>query len=516
MNFAHFLEMYARASPEAPALVDRRCRLSFSELDDLAGRFAQYLTDEGLRPGDRIAICLPNRAEAVIAFLGAFKSGVVAVPLNWRLADADLARLVIHCAPGCVLTTTQRAAALARPNIPVLDVGEAVRAGSFWERMLAGKSAGTALPCQNSAIANLLYTSGTTSFPKAAIHTHGMRVSIAAAMADSFRLSSADVALAISPLFHTGGFSVFSNAIFSGCKLVLLENWDVGDFLDAIESERVTFMHLITTIVVDITRADPGLFQRDMRSMRMTWGGGHAVDPEVFRLFERRIGGVFVLGYSRTEGGLTYNLPDPALRKFDANGYANHNSSQIAIYDPDNDTLVPSGTPGEIVVRGDGVSPGYWDGEYVRIRAPIDGGWQRTGDRGILDADGTLHFLWRYDDMIKTGGENVYPSEVEKVLLALPYIKDAVVLGIPDNRLGQRVAAVVVTSDPSILADQIDKACRAALPGFKIPRAVSIVEALPRLGTQKVDIAACRRILESGVKEHGAGAATPASPAQHN
>ena len=388
---------------------------------------------------------------------------------------------------------------------------DAPRSGSFWSALARSRPSGTALPCQGSDIANLLYTSGTTSFPKAAIHTHGMRVAIGAAMADAFRLSSADVALGVSPLFHTGGFSVFANALFSGCKLVLLEKWDLEDFLTAIETERVTFMHMITTLVVDIARADPNVFQRDLASMRLTWGGGHAVDPAMFARFEERIGGVFVQGYSRTEGGLTYNPPDRATRRFDANGIANRHSCELAIVDPASQALLPADTEGEIVVRGDGVTPGYWDGAAVRLPRIVAGDWQATGDRGVLEADGTLRFLGRFDDMIKTGGENVYPNEVQAVLLKLPYVKDAVVFGVADERLGQRVSALVVANEAGVTVSRIDQACRAALPGFKIPRAIAIVEALPRLGTQKLDIVACRSLIAASHIIPAAGSVAAAS-----
>lgn len=304
-----------------------------------------------------------------------------------------------------------------------------------------------------------------------------------------------DRRLAISPMFHTSGMSVLSNCLFAGCTLVLLERWDLDEFLDALERERITFMHLITTIVVDIARAPGEKFTRDTRSMRFTWGGGHAVDPKIFELFEQRIGGVFLQGYSRTEGGLAYNPLDAARRRFDANGYGNRNSSDIAVMDPVTQRLCPPGAVGEIVVRGDGVSPGYWDGDMVRSRTRYDGGWQPTGDLGEVDEQGALHFLGRDDHMIKTGGENVYPAEVAAVLLAMPSVADAVVLGLPDDRLGHRVAALVVPADPALTKDGVDRACRSALAGFKIPRTVAFTAALPRLGNDKVDLAACRALL---------------------
>ncbi len=406
-----------------------------------------------------------------------------------------------HCAPACLVTTADRAQKLQAAAPSVLTVDDAPQGGSFWAELASCDPRFRTRACQSHEIAHLLYTSGTTAVPKAAIHTHGMRVAIAAAMSDCFQLSSRDVGLAISPLFHTSGLSVFANCVFAGCPLVLLEQWDIAQFLAAVEREKVTFMHLIGTIVVDIARAPESLFGRAPGTVRFTWGGGHSLDPQALETFERRIGGVFLQGYSRTEGGLTYNPLDRALRRFDSNGVPNRNSSDVAIIDPATQRLCAEGETGEIVVRGDGVSPGYWDGEFVRQRTLYDGGWQPTGDSGYVDSTGALHFLGRADHMIKTGGENVYPNEVEAVLLRMPEVADAVVVGLPDARLGARVAAVVVPAHAGVTPADIDRACRAALAGFKIPRTIAFATRLPRLGTQKVDLAACRAILERAAGE---------------
>jgi acyl-CoA synthetase (AMP-forming)/AMP-acid ligase II len=496
VNFALFLEMKARGNPEGLALVDKRLRMSWRELDAAANRFANLLRRRDLKPKDRLAIYLPNRAELAIAFLGALKAGVIAVPLNWRYVGQDLARVLAHCAPGLTVTTSERSAAVGEAGAPlILDTGEEPQSSAFWDELSRCSPEFELVGCQNSDIANLLYTSGTTSLPKAAIHTHGMRVSIASAMADCFKLSSRDVGLAVSPMFHTSGMSVFSNCIFAGCTLVMLDRWDLTEFVAAIAAERVTFMHLIATIIVDIARAPAELFAHDKSAMRFTWGGGHSADPSVFETFERRVGGLLLQGYSRTEGGLAYNLLDPKLRRFDAHGYPNRNSSELAIIDPATETPVGKGEVGEICVRGDGVAPGYWDGPFVRMRRFYEGGWQPTGDLGYLDEMGALHFLGRDDHMIKTGGENVYPDEIAAALMTTPEVADVAVIGLADERLGQRVAALVVPSGAEISEGDVERASRSVLSGFKIPRTIVLVDALPRLGTQKVDLAACRDLL---------------------
>jgi acyl-CoA synthetase (AMP-forming)/AMP-acid ligase II len=229
----------------------------------------------------------------------------------------------------------------------------------------------------------------------------------------------------------------------------------------------------------------------------MTWGGGHSINPALLEEFERRVGGVFVQGYARTEGGLAYNSIEPHERSFDHHGFANANSAEIAIFDPENGQLCPAGVQGEIAVRGDGVSPGYWDGNVTRKLPLYEGGWQPTGDLGELAEDGALRFLGRIDSMIKTGGENVYPAEVEQVLLKIEGVQDAVVFGLPDPRWGEKVAAVVVRSNPLLTAAAVEHGARASLGAFKIPRVVVFVPELPKLGNSKIDLQACRRLVET-------------------
>ena len=500
MNFALFLDLHARGQPHGLALADHRVRLTWSQLQGRASQLANLLVQRGLRRGDRLAIYLPNRVEAVIALLACFKSGVIAAPLNWRLGGQELQQVVAHCSPACALTTEERAASLGTgaPEGSVLTVGEAAGEGSFWSELERCDARFATLGCQSQDVANLLYTSGTTATPKAAIHTHGMRVAIAGAMADCFELSSRDVALGLSPLFHTSGMSVFSNALFAGCPLVLQEKWTLEQFVRLVADEGITFMHLIGTLLVDIAAAPESAFEplRGRSRMRFTWGGGHAIAAEKFEAFERRIGGVFLLGYSRTEGGLTYNPLERAARNFEDNGLPNRNSSDMAILDPGTQLPCAAGTIGEVCFRGDGVSPGYWDGRYLRVVPPWEGGWQPTGDRGFIDAAGRLHFLGRDDHMIKTAGENVFPEEVSSVLLKVPGVADAAVVGVPDERMGHRVGALVVRSDAQLQPAQIEQACRAALAGYKIPRVIAFTDALPKLGSGKADLAACRRLLE--------------------
>lgn len=496
MNFAAAFEIHARSAPDAIALVDARARWTFARLNEYANRFANLLRDRDIDPGERVAFNLPNRAELAIGLLGCWKAGVIAVPMNFRLTEDEILRLLEHASPKLAVLTSSGQRILDRYSVMTVDASE--QSGSLWTALESASPAFTSVGRQDGDIANLLYTSGTTGLPKAAIHTHGMRNTIAGTMAHLFSLTRQDVGLAISPMFHTGGLSVFCNAIFAGATVVLMEKWNVEEFARLHREEGVTFMHLVSTVVVDIVRAPAALFADHHSRMRFTWGGGHATDRELFLKFEARVGGLFLQGYSRTEGGITYNLLDPERRTFAMNGYPNRNSSELDIYDHTTGSIVPHGQIGEIVVRGDGVSPGYWNEDGIRLPTLYHDGWSGTGDMGFIDETGALHFLGREDHMIKTGGENVYPSEVGTVLMLIPGVSDAVVFDVPDDRLGQRIAAMVVPVDGALTTEAVEKFCREKLPGFKIPRSIALVDALPRLGSDKVDLNACRALIMNG------------------
>lgn len=496
MNFAMFLELHARGMPDKVAVIDGERQMTFAELDRASSRFARHLCEQGVRRGERVAIHVPNCLEAPISYFGSLKAGAVAVLLNWRHRGPELARTLAHCSPAILVTAAPPADlsdGLPHVGAVLSTVGEP-GLPAFFEAM-SGPAAFAAVQAQGGDLANLLYTSGTTGVPKATMQTHGMRLAHAAGVIDSFKLSSRDVGLAVSPLFHTSGFSVLFSAMFVGATAVLMDRWDIAAFVETVRRREVTYMHLIGTVVVDIVRAPEALFHPRPTSVRLSYGGGHAIGPEIMAAYEARMGGVFSQGYGRTEGGFAYNPPVHDEQGVGSHGRPNRNGSELAIMDAGTERLLPDGETGTVVVRGDGVSDGYWDVDYPRMHRLLEGGWQSTGDLGLIDRNGFLHFLGRTDQLIKTGGENVYPSEVSEVLLAMPEVADAVVMGVPDDRLGQRVAALVVPADPDLSAETTVARCRERLAGYKIPRLVRFASALPRQANQKVDLAACRAIL---------------------
>jgi len=502
VNFANNLTLHARGEPDKPALIEGDRTISFAELDALTNRFAGLLDRHGLVAGDRVLIHAHNTVEFVVAFFGTMKHGAIAAPVNKRLKTEDLQRVVGHARPRLVVTDRSDRDRFAGSGATVLDFDDGAdggegggEGGSFWTGLRAQSPQRPERGAQGDEIANLLFTSGTTGMPKAAIHTHHMRHAIAGAMASRFELSRRDVGLAVSPLFHTGGLSVLCNCIHVGATCVLMPKWDPRAMLAAATGHGVTFAHFVSTLVVDITDLPDEAFSGASPRLRMTWSGGHSVDEWRLAAYERRMGGVLVQGYTRTEGGVAYHFPHPGLRSFAHNGYPCRDSSELAIHDAVSGGFCPPGVAGEIVVRGDGVSPGYWEPTGIRRPETLSGGWVRTGDAGFLDDTGALHFRGRIDHMIKSGGENVFPAEVEQAIIALPEVGNVVVVGTPDPRFGEVVSALVVPKGPGLDSEGLRGRLRDRLAGYKIPRRIRFVDELPRLGSGKVDLAQSRALL---------------------
>lgn len=487
MNIVSLLDQHARNDPSAPAIVGGRAAFSYGELSQMSAAFARTLMDQHrVNPRDRVGLVLPNTVEFVVAFLGIMRLGAIPVPMNTRLRDHDLGPLLEQVHARVVVADESRATALTAFDL--------IRADSILETLDLDAEW---VPChaqQWSDVSNIVFTSGSTSQPKAVLQTHGMHMSTGAALADFLQLSRHDATALLSPMFHVAGLTMLATALTLGCRFTLHSGWQREQALADIDAHGVTFVHLVGAVFLDILngeRAHPS--GRRFAQLRHVLMGGAVVDADRLRWFEHRFGCTVIGAYGRTEGGKAWCAPSAASR-WTAHGIVNRNVCDIRIVDPATEAELAPGMSGEIRVKGDGVSAGY-DGDPSLTAAVLDAaGWMKTGDQGFIDEEGVLHFSGRADGMIKTGGENVSPQEVERALVQIPGVAEAVVVGIPHERLGQTVAALVV-GDASLHADGIQQESRNLLAGFKIPRVVKVDQALPRLASQKVDMNAVRAIL---------------------
>lgn len=494
----------ARRVPDKPALVADGGSVTFAAADARMNRLAHALLRLGLTPGDRVAVLARNRPEVVEAY-GATKAGLVVLPLNWRLAPEEL----MH-----PLADGEPAAVLAEPNfIPVIEalrdkapsLRHFVCLGSAPDGWLDYETLLAAAPATEPGIAVapddllcLMYTSGTTGRPKGAMLSHGGLMRNTRAAADwMLRLTPDDVALACMPLFHVGGlwYHLFP-AYALGCPTVLLPEFSPGRVLDALARHRVTYAHFVPTMI-NALLADPAVRTADLSRLRLVYYAASSIPVDLLRRAMAAFPHCdFMQGYGSTEAGMITELtaqdhrdalasPDAAARLLTC-GQALR--CELRILDPDRHGI------GEIAVKSDRRMAGYWRNPSATAAAVQDG-WLRTGDLGRLDDAGYLTIADRKNDMIVSGGENVYPREVEDALYRDPAVLEAAVFGVPHPHWVEQVtAAVVLRPGSETSAEALSAALRARLAGYKCPKRIVICPSLPKSGSGKILKTALRKL----------------------
>jgi long-chain acyl-CoA synthetase len=501
----------ARALGGRTFLVFEDERWSFGEVMDRVDAFASVLVDRyGVGPGDRVAVAMRNFPEWVMAFAAVTSLGAVSVSLNAWWSEEELAFALDDSAPAVLVADAERvartAAACGRLGIPTVAVrapaGVVLPAGAErWEEVVRPGEPMPDVAVDTDADATILYTSGTTGGPKGAVSTH--RAVLQAlfgfacrATVEALRTSEpvgdtdgADRAFVlIVPLFHvTGCVPVMLSCFALGMKLVMMYRWDPERALALIERERVTNFVGVPTQSWDLLEC-PRFPEFDTSSLRSVGGGGAPAPPAlVQRVAASFPSGTPTIGYGMTET----NAYGPGNSGRD---YLSHPTStgrpgpilQLSIRDPAG-VEVPTGASGEIWLKGPNLIRGYWN-RPEETAATIVLGWLRSGDAGRVDADGFLYVEDRIKDMILRGGENVYCSEVEAAVYEHPAVREAAVFGVPDERLGEEVAAVVVPKPGrELTAAGLREFLAARLAGFKVPsRVVVSAEPLPRNAAGKV------------------------------
>jgi long-chain acyl-CoA synthetase len=471
---------HARDRGDAPAITGDGRTISYAELDERSSRAARALLAAGLGAGSRVAYVGKNAPEFFDLLFGAAKIGAVAAPVNWRLTPAEIAAIVAD-AQAPVTVVDAEFAALAG-TLP----GRAVPTGQEFEAWLAGHPADDpGFVGEPGDVVVQLYTSGTTGVPKG-VQLSNANFEVGERMARRWRLDG-------SPLFHIGGTGWALAGLYAGCRQVLVRDIDPAALVDTFERERITNAFIVPAVLQFMCQV-PGAADRDYSALRAITYGASPITSEVLRRsLETFKAPLFQLyGMTETTGAIVQLEPedhDPDgprahLMRSAGRPYA---WVEVKIVEPGEGAERAPGEVGEVLVRSTQNTPGYWNRPEETARLLAGDGWLRTGDAGYVDAEGYLFLTDRIKDMIVTGAENVYPIEVEEVLAAHPGIADVAVIGVPDERWGETVKAVVVPALGAVLTeDEVIAYARERLAGFKRPRSVDFVDALPRNPSGKI------------------------------
>ncbi|MGA9867158.1 MAG: long-chain-fatty-acid--CoA ligase [Acetobacteraceae bacterium] len=491
-SLADVFRAQARTRPDSAAQVFGERVTTYGELDRRASRVANGLIALGAQPGARIGYLGKNSDFYFELLVGAVKANVVLVAVNWRLAppeaaailnDAGVEILFVGVGFADAASAIAQAGYATRHRISMDGFADWRDAQMETDPMLASAPNDTAFQ---------LYTSGTTGLPKGVEMTNrNMLAFLADYRGESFSgIGPADVMLTCMPVFHVAGTNVGVLALACGCKNVVMEEVSIPGLLDLIPRHGITVALLVPAVILALVQHQD-VARADLRSIRrLVYGASPIAEETVLRAAELLPGAELWQVYGLTETTATGTTLAPAFHagpgaRLRSCGRAYRNV-EVRVVGPLGDAL-PAGGVGEIVIRAAAVMKGYWNNPEATRAAFFDGGWLRTGDAGYFDDDGFLYIHDRIKDMIVSGAENVYPAEVENALFGHPAIADAAVIGVPDERWGEAVKAIVVLrSGQQASGEAIIEFARGRIAGYKLPKSVDFVPALPRNPSGKI------------------------------
>ena len=495
-RFTDISRVHARVRGDEVAIVQDGRRTTFGELEARSNKIAQALLAQGLEPGERVGLLARNGDTFFELFLGVAKARGCLTPINSRLAAPEIAYIVRDARPRLLFVGDDQFDAAERVTD---ELGMQIRLIALtgerdgWERLSDWCSA---CPAVDPALDETedddllqLYTSGTTGDPKGAVLTNkNFRWFLETSRdVDGLDFQSRETVMLVMPFFHVAGINVSCVAFAHGCRILVVRDFVPARVLTILQDEAVAHTFLAPFMIRMLLQA-PGLAETDLSALRVIGYGASPVSEEVLKHAAVAFGCGFVQIYGLTEttGVGTYlSLKDHELGEKLRSCGKPWPATEVAILGPDRAPLEP-GQVGEIAVRGGCVMKGYWN-QPEATAAAIRDGWMMTGDAGYRDGEGYFHVYDRVKDMIISGGENVYPTEVENALAGAPGLADVAVIGVPSERWGEEVKAFVVLE----AGQQADPAAiiawaRERIGGFKVPKSVDFVDAIPRNASGKV------------------------------
>lgn len=512
MYLTQGLHRSLQQTPGATALVGPATSLSFSELVDRVARLASGLRGLGLEPGDRVGVLADNSTQYVESVLAVPWAGLVISPVNvrwslqeirYQLRDAGIVVLLI----GIEQLTRFGDELSADPGLRLVVMADPDRTGAVSGTMDHDQLIGSSTPMEDTrgstALAALVYTGGTTGSPKGVMLSHRQIAISSLGVIASLGDTSAHRFLHAGPLYHLAALGALYTQVALGSTHLVIGRYTVADLVDHIRAHEVTATTLVPTVVQRLLEYldDSGL---RLPSLRALGYGGAPIGEQTLRAAQQLLPEAGLSQrYGMSELGPIASILRPEDHRPGAPGHRLRSAgrpalhAEIRIADPA-DASLPAGEVGEILVRGGHVMMGYW-GKPEQTAQAVRGGWMHTGDVGYLDADGYLYVVDRLKDMIVSGGENVYSTEVEQVVGLHPAVRECAVIGVADHDWGERVHAVVVLEEGATLdLIELREFCCAQVARYKAPRSMSVVPALPVSAVGKVLKRELRRVAEAG------------------
>ena len=489
-----------RLFPQKEAIVCEGERLTYGAFKDRVCRLAHGLDRRGIRKGEKIAILHPNCHVFMEAYYGAALLGAVLVPINYRLSSREIAFILEDSESRVLIASPEFGNVVDEVRKGVGGLSHVLFSGKggSYESFLSGSSGESPPPVSidPTDAAQIYYTSGTTGRPKGVILSHGNVTSHAMGTIAELQLTDRDVWIHVAPMFHLADAWATWAITWVGGTHVMVPQFESRKVLETIEREKVTVTNMIPTML-NLLINEPGVDQYDYGSLRVLLSGGAPIAPEVVRRIVETFRCDYIQTYGMTETCpyLTLSILKEHLRKLPYEEQLKYKSKtgrefigvELKVVREDGTEVSPDDQEvGEIVVRGDIVTAGYWKLPDETQKA-IRGGWLYTGDLAVIDPEGYVNIVDRKKDMIVTGGENVYSTEVENVLYKHPAVLEAAVVGVPDDKWGEAIKAVVVLKrGRTVTREELIDFCKGNLANYKSPKSVDFVDALPRTGSGKI------------------------------
>ncbi|MGS1017151.1 AMP-binding protein [Allosphingosinicella humi] len=475
----------AMLSPDAVAMEEYGSgrSITYAEIDQRAAQAAAVMAEQGIGAGDRVAILSRNCIAFFELLFGCAKLGAIFVPLNWRMPARELDQLIEDCAPKLLFHGTEDAGV---PNLiaappPTIALGENYEASLEAARPRPFRDQWPA-----SDIWYLLYTSGTTGRPKGVIHTFGMALANHVNIGSTIDLRSTDTTLNFLPLFHTAGINLHTlPTLIAGGRVIVLRGFDADAMVSLIEAKRLDTIFAVPTVYQALL--DHPRFAAAPLGHVRHWSCGGAPLPDALVERYRALGVRVCNGMGMSETGPTAFLADPedAWVKVGSVGKPRLLCSVRIVDEAGRD--VADGEVGDLLFNGPAITPGYWRDEEATRAAFTPDGWLRSGDLAWRDPEGFYYIAGRRKDMFISGGENVYPAEIENILVAHPAIAEAAVVAAPHEKWGEVGRAFILPAGPSLPEDgELEAYCRARLAAYKVPQSFEIVTDFPRTAAGKI------------------------------